>query len=177
MLGSNNALRSAPGIGTDSQVIGAIPAGASFTVLAGPTCINGYNWWQVNYTGTTGWTAEGENGDYWLNPGGTTTTTTTPGFIVTPGATTSQANCANAPAPHMTISRRGVAAAPLALRSAPGTGAASTILGPVDQGAIFIVTAGPQCGDDGRYWWQINLNGSTGWVAEGEGQEYWINPS
>jgi uncharacterized protein YraI len=177
-LGSNNALRSAPSIAADSQIIGAIPAGATFTVLAGPTCANGYNWWQVNYAGMQGWTAEGENGDYWLNPGAAATTTTTPGFIVTPGATaaSSQTNCSTAPAPHMTLSGGGVAVAPLALRSAPGTGAASQILGPVDEGATFTIIAGPQCGDDGRYWWQINMNGTTGWVAEGEGADYWINP-
>jgi hypothetical protein len=50
--------------------IGEIPAGAQFTVLSGPVCDGaaGMNYWQVNYDGLIGWTSEGLNGEYWLEP-------------------------------------------------------------------------------------------------------------
>jgi hypothetical protein len=62
---SPNNLRDAPVTGA---VLAQIPAGGAFTVLAGPTCANAMNWWQVNYNGTVGWTAEGDASGYWLEP-------------------------------------------------------------------------------------------------------------
>lgn len=65
----NNALRDAPGLSEDgSNEIGVIPPNGQVTVLAGPECVSGYNWWQVNYDGQIGWTAEGEGNTYWLQP-------------------------------------------------------------------------------------------------------------
>jgi hypothetical protein len=62
---SPNNMRDAPVTGA---VLTQIPSGGTFTVLAGPTCANGMNWWQVNYNGTVGWTAEGDASGYWLEP-------------------------------------------------------------------------------------------------------------
>jgi hypothetical protein len=67
-LGSN-VLRDKPGKNADgSREIGNIPPNGVFSVLAGPQCMSGYNWWQVNYNGQVGWTAEGEGAVYWLQP-------------------------------------------------------------------------------------------------------------
>ncbi|MCL4247470.1 MAG: SH3 domain-containing protein [Anaerolineae bacterium] len=71
--GLPNALRSAPGTratGANSDVIGWIPGGAVFSVLSGPSCgSDGRWWWQVNYAGAVGWTAEGEgSNNYWVEP-------------------------------------------------------------------------------------------------------------
>jgi hypothetical protein len=62
---SSNNLRDTPATGA---VLQQIPAGGVFTVLAGPTCADSINWWQVNYNGTIGWTAEGDANGYWLEP-------------------------------------------------------------------------------------------------------------
>ena len=63
--GTPNLIRSQPGGAT----IGSIPGGAAFSVLQGPTCTSdGIAWWQVNYNGTIGWTAEGQGTTYFLQP-------------------------------------------------------------------------------------------------------------
>jgi hypothetical protein len=68
-LGAPNALRTQPTVNNQlSRVIGSIPGGQTFTVLNGPICADGYTWWQVNYQGMIGWTAEGEGTTYWLEP-------------------------------------------------------------------------------------------------------------
>ena len=61
-----NRLRSLP----EGDVIGLIPPGGMFDVMDGPQCgpVNGLVWWKVNYNGAVGWTAEGENGEYYLEP-------------------------------------------------------------------------------------------------------------
>ena len=64
-LGANN-LRAQPD--PNAAVIGTIPAGGAFTVTAGAVCAGGFAWWQVDYQGTTGWTAEGQGDTYWLAP-------------------------------------------------------------------------------------------------------------
>jgi len=58
--GPANNLRSTPTVG--SSLIGQIPSGQTFSVLAGPFCdtTSGYQYWQVKYNGITGYSAEGK---------------------------------------------------------------------------------------------------------------------
>jgi uncharacterized protein YgiM (DUF1202 family) len=53
---------------SNSALLGQIPTGGVFSVIAAPVCANGFYWWQVNYNGTVGWTPEGGSGQYWLEP-------------------------------------------------------------------------------------------------------------
>lgn len=74
--GFPNVVRDQPG--TSGNYLGEIPPGALFTVQDGPRCstLDKIVWWQVNYNNTLiGWTAEGKDGDYWLEP---------PDFVPTP---------------------------------------------------------------------------------------------
>jgi uncharacterized protein YraI len=64
--GSPNNVRSSPS--TSAQRIGQIPGGASFQILEGPICGDGLTFWRVNYNGLIGWTAEGQDREYWLEP-------------------------------------------------------------------------------------------------------------
>lgn len=62
--GSPNNVRAIPGLTTSP--IGQIPGGGVFIVLEGPECADGYVWYQVNYGGLIGWTAEADSSEYWL---------------------------------------------------------------------------------------------------------------
>lgn len=61
------------GPNTNTVLLGQIPAGAIFYVLAGPACSVSYTWYEVIYrqpgsSPLTGWVAEGEPGSYYLEP-------------------------------------------------------------------------------------------------------------
>jgi hypothetical protein len=56
-------------VGPAGAVIGKIPEGQSFAVLAGPRCTSNHiAWWKVDYNGLVGWTPEGQGINYWLEP-------------------------------------------------------------------------------------------------------------
>jgi WD40 repeat protein len=52
----------------DADEIGEIPSGDSMMVIRGPICADNLTWWQVDYGGLVGWTAEGYENEYWLEP-------------------------------------------------------------------------------------------------------------
>lgn len=52
----------------DSDFLGEIPGGAVVQITGGPQCAEGLVWWQVNYEGRSGWTVEGRDGSYWIEP-------------------------------------------------------------------------------------------------------------
>jgi hypothetical protein len=51
-----------------AAITNRVPDNDIFRVLGGPRCSDGYVWWQVDYTGQTGWMAEGDavSEEYWL---------------------------------------------------------------------------------------------------------------
>lgn len=61
-----NRLRSSPSL--SGAQIGLMRPNEIFTVIGGPVCANGILWWQVNYNGREGWTAEGQGGAYYIRP-------------------------------------------------------------------------------------------------------------
>ncbi|MAS37009.1 MAG: hypothetical protein CL610_23620 [Anaerolineaceae bacterium] len=161
-----NRVRSYPGF--NAPVTGQIPAGGVFTVTGGPFCEAGILWWQVNYSGGLGWTAEGDGFTYWLEPAGN---------VPPPPPPPPPPACALAT--RLTIGGQGrvTPGLPNLLRSAPGTASNSQVIGQIPGGGQFAVLSGPQCGNDGRWWWQVNYQGLIGWTAEGEGTNtYWTEP-
>lgn len=155
--GPANVIRNQPTRGGTSQVVGQIPGGDWFRVISGPQCdAEGIAWWQVNYQGVTGWTGESQGTNYWVAP--FVCTTSGPARLM-PG-----------------ISARVTPGAPNVVRSAPGTGSNSVVVGEIPGGGVFSVIGGPQCGNDNRIWWQVNYQGLVGWTAEGERGVYWVEP-
>jgi TolB protein len=64
-----NRVRSEPKTG--DNIIGMLPAGTLVDVLEGPVCTDQFVFWKVHSTlipGGTGWTAEGNGSDHWLDP-------------------------------------------------------------------------------------------------------------
>lgn len=60
-------LRALPAVG--AGVLRTLYAGNQFTILSGPSCNSGYNWWRVEMeNGDSGWLAEGEWARYYLAP-------------------------------------------------------------------------------------------------------------
>ena len=43
-----------------------IPPGGFFNVITGPVCEDDYAWYQVEYNGIIGWTAEAGEDEYWI---------------------------------------------------------------------------------------------------------------
>lgn len=59
-------LRAEPGL--DNDVLTQLESGEVFYVLAGPQCVEEYAWYRVQAAGETGWIAEGEPGEYYVEP-------------------------------------------------------------------------------------------------------------
>jgi|GEM_PF-5596495 len=62
-------LRALPAVGTGVEE--RLRAGLTFTVIDGPSCNGGYNWWRVELTdgsGRRGWLAEGDWEGYYVLP-------------------------------------------------------------------------------------------------------------
>ncbi|MBI1863917.1 CHAP domain-containing protein [Candidatus Woesebacteria bacterium] len=63
-VGDDLVLHTNPGVSQPQMDI--ISTGTQGSVVGGPTCADGYRWWQLNIKGKTGWTAEGDSKSYWL---------------------------------------------------------------------------------------------------------------
>jgi hypothetical protein len=164
-----NRIRSYPSF--EGVVLGQMPPGQTFAVLGGPTCTYGIWWWQVNYNGLVGWTAEGDAFTYWTEP----VTGAPP-----PPPPPPQPLCLLPNRLAVGGQGRVTPGLPNVIRTAPGTastGSNSQVIGQIPGGGVFSILSGPQCGSDGRWWWQVNYAGITGWTAEGEGNSsYWTEP-
>ena len=155
--GLPNVVRSVPGQGWNSIIVGTIPGGAVFTVLAGyaPQCADGMQWYYVSYNGLIGWTAEGQNGVYWVEP-----------------VTQNDPNvCGFSTRLHTYAWARVTPGLPNNVRAEPAIGA--RWLGRIPAGATFQVINGPVCAN-GILWWQANYNGLIGWTGEGRTGTYWL---
>jgi hypothetical protein len=55
---------------TDGEILATIPQLRQFTVVGGPVCddVLHLRWWQVDYLGRIGWTADGVGNEYYLEP-------------------------------------------------------------------------------------------------------------
>ena len=59
-----NRLRNKPGL--SGGVIGMLNPGSVFYVMDGPVCADNLYWYYISFNGSYGWTAESDEGQYWL---------------------------------------------------------------------------------------------------------------
>lgn len=155
--GLPNVFRSNPWKGSNSEVLGQIPAGAVFAVLDGPRCANNIHWWFVNYNGALGWTGESELTTYWVEP------------VAVSGG------CPSNLPPRLWAGGWGRVLPGLANNLRSEARIASRAVGKIPGDGIFSVITGPVCAD-GIAWWQVNYNNVIGWTAEGRWGQYWLEP-
>jgi hypothetical protein len=99
-----------------------------------------------------------------------------PGPIAPPAGGTG-VTCPKSPPSRLIVGGLGqvTPGAPDNMRSAPNTSA--TILAQLPPGAQFNVLKGPTCDPaSGLAWWQVKYRNQTGWIAEGQGQDYYASP-
>ncbi len=148
------ALNMRSGAGTSNGIVTTLPAGATGTVIGGPTNASGYTWWQLRTSGgTTGWAVQD-----WLaktssgTPNQPTPTPTEP--TPTPAPSTGK----------FAINSSVRVTETLNMRSGAGTG--NGLVATLPAGTTATVLEGPTSAS-GYTWWRIRTSGgTTGWVAQ-----------
>lgn len=173
--GANNVRSEAA---TSGQLLGQIPGGGAFIVLEGPVCGEGFAWWRVDYNGLTGWTAEGQGTDYWLEPAGPLPTQA-PTLTAFPTATPEfpqSAACPGFMPSRLIVGEQGrvVPGPSNNLRAEPASD--TQLLAEIPGGARFLVLEGPICAA-GLAWWRVDYYGKVGWTPEGSKNTYWLEPA
>lgn len=140
---------------TTGAELGRVEAGAVLSIQAGPICADGYHWYAVYNDELAGWSAEG-GGEYWL---------------------LYHVACSDSPPTRLTTGMTATVSGDriVNIRSAAGT-ADTQVLWAVAAGEEFSITSLPQCGAAGLRWYPIRFDQVTGWIAEGQSEEYWIEP-
>ena len=141
---------------TSGAELGQAEPGSVLSIQAGPICADGYHWYAVHDNVAAGWSAEGGGGEYWL---------------------LYHVACSDSPATRLTTGMTGTATANSVVNIRSGPGASGTeVVWAVAAGDEFNVTGLPQCGALGLRWYPVAIAEYSGWIAEGQGDEYWIEP-
>jgi hypothetical protein len=54
---------------------------------------------------------------------------------------------------------------------------AGAVIGRIPEGGNFTVLTGPRCTSNHIAWWKVDYDGLVGWTPEGQGLEYWLEPT
>jgi uncharacterized protein YgiM (DUF1202 family) len=163
--GDPNSLRSEAS--TSSDKIGVIPAGGIFTVLEGPACVENGAWWRVDYQGLVGWTGEGQDESYWVEP-------YIPAYA--PTLPPPAPPCDGGSQPRLMLGGEGrvLPGEPNNLRSS--SSADGELVSQIQPGETFTVIEGPMCSEN-MTWWKVRYREQyVGWTPEMKGQDYWVEP-
>jgi hypothetical protein len=130
------------------------------TITGGGECNGVVYWWQVQTEdGQMGWMRENSDVSYRLHP-------YPPTLYICPGSLP----------PRLVVEQNARVVTGLGannLRSASGTDAEQ--IGQLPEAAEVEVLAGPVC-DAGLSWWQVRSGELEGWTAEGQAEQYWLEP-
>ena len=156
IVGPDLSLRVRSSAQTGAEVVGSLEGGAVVSVDDGPVCADGYNWYAISNDDISGWTAEGGGGDYWL---------------------LYHVACSDSPATRLTTTMTATASDDRVVNIRDGAGTANTeVVWAVAADDEFVVTGLPQCGGGGLRWYPVRIDEKLGWIAEGQGEFYWIEP-
>ena len=156
IVGPDLSLRVRAAAETSAEVIGSLDGGAVVVIDEGPVCADGHNWYAVSNDDISGWTAEGGGSDYWL---------------------LYHVACTDSPATRLTTTMTATATGDRVVNMRDGAGTANTeVVWAVAAGDEFVVTGLPQCGGGGLRWYPVRIDEKLGWIAEGQGDFYWIEP-
>jgi hypothetical protein len=142
-------IRTAPT--ASSALIVTFPERRQFTIVDGPVCQGGFNWWNITGHGVTGWAAEGRQTLYWMR------------FVSeSPDA---QPKCLTPMS--LVVGERISIVTGVRIRVDPSLAALTRTVVPL--GATVTVLGGPQCAD-GYNWWKVRATVVgvvyEGWMAE-----------
>ncbi|MBW4437844.1 MAG: SH3 domain-containing protein [Pleurocapsa minor GSE-CHR-MK-17-07R] len=166
MPGSTNNVRNSPS--TSGELAFQMSAGTLFEVLDGPACADGYAWWQVSTAGGTGWTVEGSEDEYFLQP------------VAADAAPTPTSASAGQPEGECGLPTRLFegqfaflnSTTPNRLRDQPSASGAQITQVFNDQN--FTLLEGPVCAE-GFTWWRIEYKDEIGWTVESNGDDYFMD--
>lgn len=172
-------LRENPEISPDTEVRG-LDQFTQLKILDGPVCAASadpavsYWFWKVEVisTGETGWVAEGNALNYFIEPASELS------------ESTSEADCPGAPAPHVAIGQEVTVVVDdtnkLKLRETPEI-SDDGVVTLLDKLTFLKILEGPVCVSSTdsavSYWfWKVEVmsTGEVGWVAEGDSSNYFI---
>lgn len=111
-----------------------------------------------------------------LTPSPTPTIVPRPTFTPTPPPRP-RITCPGSPEPRLVVGAFGLVSggAPSNLRTRPDPNAA--VIGQIPAGDSFLTLEGPVCdGTRGLAWYRVQHDGRVGWVAEGVGADYFLDP-
>jgi hypothetical protein len=99
-----------------------------------------------------------------------------PAMTTTASPTTTAIICASAIPPRLVIGKSGRVTPGIPNNLRQGPGSSTAYVGEIPPGSVFTVLDGPRCAS-AMAWWQVSYNGLTGWTPEGQGSEYWVEPT
>lgn len=122
-----------------------------FTIVDGPVCQGGFNWWNITGHGVTGWAAEGRQTQYWMR------------FVA--DSPNDAPPCL--PPMDLTVGERFRVVTGLRVRAEPDLESLTITVVPTDDSVIIL--GGPECAD-GYNWWKVRATVVgvvyEGWMAE-----------
>lgn len=160
--GAPNRVRAAPS--TSAEVLFQMQGGTVFQVIGQAQCADGYRWWNIRLENSEGWTVEGSDTEYFLEPIIADTSAT-----ATPAPDADSGECALEA--RLIVGREGriTSGTPTRVRAAPNTGGEQ--VGQLQPNTVFQVLEGPVCAE-GIQWWRVSVGTLEGWTAEGVDDTY-----